>query len=85
MPYTDSPWGCKESDTTERLNWTDILIIAESWGSKVRLNYYFFNIFLIKSLKTDTYKAQLEDVITLYGRWWDQIHILSVQTITQEK
>ena len=25
-----SPWGCKELDMTERLNWTDILISASS-------------------------------------------------------
>ena len=21
-----SPWGCKESDTTERLNWTELFV-----------------------------------------------------------
>ena len=32
-----SPWGCKESDMTERLNWTErtfrIRTVWESWGS----------------------------------------------------
>ena len=34
-----SPWGCKDSDTTERLNWTDMYF-----------NYpevYFFNCSLV--------------------------------------
>ena len=25
-PGSSSPWGCKESDTTERLNWTELLL-----------------------------------------------------------
>ena len=36
-----SPWGCKESDTTERLNWTDIgLIIAPSSQDYLRIRSY---------------------------------------------
>ena len=28
-----SPWGCKESDTTERLNWTDLTTMQVAiWG-----------------------------------------------------
>ena len=25
-------WGCKESDTTERLNWTELIPILEEWS-----------------------------------------------------
>ena len=36
-----SPWGCKESDTTEQLNWTDIgLIIAPSSQDYLRIRSY---------------------------------------------
>ena len=35
-----SPWGCQESDTTQRLNWTDI-IIQWKWIWKCRWNGFF--------------------------------------------
>ena len=33
-----SPWGCKESDTTERLHWTNTIL-----GSLI----FFFHLFLL--------------------------------------
>ena len=29
-----SPWGCKESDTIERLNWTELMYGCENWTIK---------------------------------------------------
>ena len=26
-----SPWGCKESDMTERLNWTELTLMVKTW------------------------------------------------------
>ena len=37
-----SPWGCKESDTTERLNWTELL--------KNSINVHFFSLLLSTNL-----------------------------------
>ena len=47
-------WGCKKSDTTERLNWTDWEIAANilQWGRKIR----FSDIFMKKSVSTKYYE-----------------------------
>ena len=44
LEYCSSPWGCKESDTTERLNWTDIYIISS-------LNWIAYDPVKVKSTK----------------------------------
>ena len=40
-----SPWGCKESDTTERLNW---MLLSILWASLIHglMSYYFWKIFI---------------------------------------
>ena len=43
-----SPWGCKESDTTERLNWTNLYILNKSpLLNKIVLNYYWSSAVLL--------------------------------------
>ena len=32
-----SPWGCKESDMTELLNWTDISFLWSLWNIKIKV------------------------------------------------
>jgi len=38
-----SPWGCKEPDTTEQLNWTDGLFMFRT-GTRARLTLLLFNM-----------------------------------------
>ena len=35
-----SPWGHKESDTTERLNWTELLWTCTQWFLKIIRSMY---------------------------------------------
>ena len=43
-----SPWGCKESDTTEWLNWTNLYILNKSpLLNKIVLNYYWSSAVLL--------------------------------------
>ena len=30
-----TPWSHKELDTTERLNWTEIIVVADPWCSEL--------------------------------------------------
>ena len=39
-----SPWGCKESDTTEQLNWTDSCFIMLCWFLHNRVNQLYVYI-----------------------------------------
>ena len=42
-----SPWGHKELDTTERLNWTELVLIGLcSMGSTVLINYLYICLLL---------------------------------------
>ena len=40
-----SPWGCKESDRTERLNWTEY-----TWTLKLSFSFKFFNLLSVMFL-----------------------------------
>ena len=40
-----SPWGCKESDMTEQLNWGELSIFSSSWefnNSRSTATFFFF-------------------------------------------
>ena len=39
-----SPWGCKESDMTERLNWTEKCSCKDTWLLRKIINQLFVNI-----------------------------------------
>ena len=58
-----SPWGCKESDTTERLNWTDVwmweLDHKESWPLK---NWCFWTVVLEKTLESPLDRKEIQPV-----------------------
>ena len=34
-----SPWGCKESDTTEQLNWSKVFFVITSWKRNRKYQY----------------------------------------------
>ena len=49
------PWGCRESDTTERLNWTDDAKALNKWHeetAEVRISILFLNNQALKSYDT---------------------------------
>lgn len=71
-------------DSAGKLNWTEILIIAENGGSKLRLNYYFLIFFLIKSLNTHIQSTIGRCYYPLWKMMESNSHII-VQTIIQEK
>ena len=48
-----SPWGCKESDTAERLNNNNVCVCVYMYKA---LHYYAYNLWHI--LKIDTCRAQ---------------------------
>ena len=50
-------WGCKESDTTERLNWTELQLIRMAYAKIFTLKFNFWNYFVLKNLfkKTDNF------------------------------
>lgn len=54
------------------------------WDYTIDSIFEYLKIFIIKSLKTHTYKAQWEDAITLYESWWNKIHKLSMQIIHEK-
>ena len=80
IPWTESlacygPWGCKESDTTEQLNWTEYLFYI----MKYRICWIFF--FLMVSYKTPCWMRENFNlyIISLEYLWIinSQIYIYS--------
>ena len=45
-------WGRKESDTTERLNWTGLIVILDHKESRVPKNWCFLPVVLEKTLES---------------------------------
>ena len=50
-----SPWGRKESDTTEWLNWTELKMLKILWSSALYVSYHL--IFVVTQLLTFTNKT----------------------------
>ena len=42
-----SPWGCKESDTTERLNWTEVFSLCDNSLSCIAMTCTIFCVYVI--------------------------------------
>ena len=51
-------WGCKESDTTERLNWTELSIIYYFLWNYVHVRIYIFDKHVILNNCGDTMSLQ---------------------------
>ena len=50
-----SPWGCKELDTAERLNWTELnttgLVVSLKWENVIFLVIHLFQRFFLSSIR----------------------------------
>ena len=59
-----SPWGPKESDMTEQLNWTELhCIVPEVTESRTQLSDFHFHLFLRLGLIVDLIREAGEDSI----------------------
>ena len=45
-----SPWGCKESDTSERLNWTELIVYDQQYSvcGQITLIFTHSNLFKVR-------------------------------------